>query len=501
MTEELLERLRPVRQRQLLQSVLFSLGWGLFAAAVAALVVAVVRISSGWQSAGAWAGGLTVGVPLAAAMAGGVWALLRTTWQTTAAQVDRCYNLKDRALTAVELSEKQLAGDRAGFGALQLTDALRHLQQVQPHEVVPWRLPRAAAYSIAVWAVAVGLLVWPLAVPEVVAAPLAPDAIILGEALTVQEDLEKLIEELPEEALTPEMEELLKKLTEQAKEMQEPGVDVKEALATLSEMQAAIQNAQAQFNTELVDQQMKGVGEALMSAESLQKAGEALQNERYDEAAKELENLEDLKLDRKQSRSLAERLKKASKNLKDAGLQSLSEATAELAEGCENENESQCQGACKKLGQCAGSQACRKKANSLLQNQLAKLGECKGNCQCNKNSMNKGQAKTSKSPSKNFGMGSHGGLEGEATRNEVALQRENIQGLQGAGDSEIETTTTPEAEQSAQRGYRQSYQKYRKMSEAVLETEQIPLGYRQTIRQYFEAIRPDSADGEPVGAE
>jgi len=38
------------------------------------------------------------------------------------------------------------------------------------------------------------------------------------------------------------------------------------------------------------------------------------------------------------------------------------------------------------------------------------------------------------------------------------------------------------------------YSKYRKMSDAVLDSEDIPLGHRQTIRRYFEAIRPSAED-------
>ena len=48
--------------------------------------------------------------------------------------------------------------------------------------------------------------------------------------------------------------------------------------------------------------------------------------------------------------------------------------------------------------------------------------------------------------------------------------------------------------QHASRGYREAYQKYRKMSEAVLEGEAIPLGQRQMIRKYFELIRPQNGD-------
>ena len=64
----------------------------------------------------------------------------------------------------------------------------------------------------------------------------------------------------------------------------------------------------------------------------------------------------------------------------------------------------------------------------------------------------------------------------------------------GEGDSEFESTSSPEGEQEAQRAYKEVYQKYRKLSDAVLDSEQIPLGHRQTIRRYFESIRPQNGD-------
>jgi hypothetical protein len=38
------------------------------------------------------------------------------------------------------------------------------------------------------------------------------------------------------------------------------------------------------------------------------------------------------------------------------------------------------------------------------------------------------------------------------------------------------------------------YAKYKKMSDAVLDSEPIPLGQRQMIRKYFELIRPSNGD-------
>ena len=51
---------------------------------------------------------------------------------------------------------------------------------------------------------------------------------------------------------------------------------MKEALAKISEMQAAIQSAQSQASLEQVDQQLQELGEAMASAKALQGAGQAL---------------------------------------------------------------------------------------------------------------------------------------------------------------------------------------------------------------------------------
>jgi hypothetical protein len=73
------------------------------------------------------------------------------------------------------------------------------------------------------------------------------------------------------------------------------------------------------------------------------------------------------------------------------------------------------------------------------------------------------------------------------------------------GDSDVETTTTPEARQRAGREYKEKYQKFRKESETVVDGEPIPLGHRQTVKKYFELIRPSNADAvekkdaEPAG--
>ena len=98
-------------------------------------------------------------------------------------------------------------------------------------------------------------------------------------------------------------------------------------------------------------------------------------------------------------------------------------------------------------------------------------------------------------------MGISGNTDGDKTKLDSARKREQVKGQMGEGDSETETTHMPEGRQTAARTYREQYQKYRRMTEAALNSEPIPLGHRQTIRRYFELIRPQGDEAEKADAE
>jgi hypothetical protein len=224
-----------------------------------------------------------------------------------------------------------------------------------------------------------------------------------------------------------------------------------------------------------------------------------LQDGKYSEAAEHLEQLDATKLSRKEAQTVSQELKKVAQKMADGSQGELSDATMELAEGLESDSESQCKGgACKLAGLCRG-QGLKKLIGQCLASQLAKLGECKancqGNCQGNKNGGN--NVAKSDSPKNTWGTGASGQpVSDQATRIDATLNREEITGTQGDGPSEKEVTHSPEGREQASREYRERYQEYRRTAEAVLDSEPLPLGHRQTIRKYFESIRPDNDAAE-----
>ena len=75
---------------------------------------------------------------------------------------------------------------------------------------------------------------------------------------------------------------------------------------------------------------------------------------------------------------------------------------------------------------------------------------------------------------------------------------EDLTGIAGDGPSERESTSSAEARQDAARTYEERYAEFRKQMEEVLDSEPLPLGHRETVRKYFESIRPSNAESELV---
>ena len=67
-----------------------------------------------------------------------------------------------------------------------------------------------------------------------------------------------------------------------------------------------------------------------------------------------------------------------------------------------------------------------------------------------------------------------------------------------SGDIDVETIKSNEQKQESVREYRKKAESYEQLTESVLDSEPIPLGHRQTIRRYFEMIRPQGDETDKV---
>ena len=95
----------------------------------------------------------------------------------------------------------------------------------------------------------------------------------INEVLSAQADLAEVgLEELKQfqqEQNDPELEKALKELARQLTELKTPGLDPKEAMAKLSEMEAVLQKMQQHVAGASVVAELQEVGEALSLAEAM----------------------------------------------------------------------------------------------------------------------------------------------------------------------------------------------------------------------------------------
>lgn len=488
MSDQIYSALAPVRQRQRFLFALQCLGRGALVSAGVGLIWGLGRILAQWPTPIEGIITLLVAGPVVGFITGWFWP---RSWQSAAAAVDTHARLKDRAISALDFLHKP----SCPITELQLEETAGKLANIKPASIVPLRLPRLIPTGCVCLLVAAALLLWPLAL-SLKAEPLAPLPEVLAAAEEAKDKLKEL-EELVNEKPTPELEKLLKELKEKIEEMQQPGIDQKEAMAKLSEMQSALAEQQAQFNLEMVDAELKSLGEAMAVAQSLQNAAKALQQGKHEKAAEELAKIETPPKDREEKRTLKEKLKQVAEKLKQAKLKELAETVDELSE-CDSP-ESFCEN-CKKLGKGVKSHAQRKKLSQCMNSLCESLSECK--CQCESNSTALGKANKSDSPSRSWGKATAGNYRGEATGLQSKRKEEQLSAhAENDGPAETEVTSSPEGKQQASRQYKEQYQKYKKMSDAVLDSEEIPLGHRQMIRKYFQGIRPDNKDETPVAKE
>jgi hypothetical protein len=497
MREAIYAALKPVRARLQTLFALRCVAWGLIAGAAVAAGFGLARV--------ALASDVSWVVGAAALVAGPILGLLvgltlRRDWHDAAAAVDAHYGLKDRTVTALAFAGHAAPTD---LHTAQIGDALAHLRAVQPKAVVPLKAPRA--WPVAFVAMAFAAVALALSPPqrEVAAAPPpVPDHIAAAAAETkarlaaLEKKLSETTQDMEDEKAEDDkkgIKELIEKLNQKVEEINQPGTDEKEALAKLSEMQAELQAMANQLNVAAMDGQLSSLGTALAASTAFEGAGKALQDGKLEKAVKELEKLDEVKLTPKEAKALEEKLKQLAKQMGDAGQGSLSDAVAELAEALRSGNGKVGQAA-KNLAKKINNSVKRRKANDLLTALNEDLKDAKSECQCNGGARIK-QPQKSDNPSSNWGRAISGNIDGEKTKLNGKRNELQLTGTPGSeGDSDVETTATPEARQKAAREYKEKYEKFRKESETVVDGEPIPLGHRQTVKKYFELIRPSSGD-------
>src|SRR5262249_29223394 len=81
-------------------------------------------------------------------------------------------------------------------------------------------------------------------------------------------------------------------------------------------------------------------------------------------------------------------------------------------------------------------------------------------------------------------------LQGDPTKLASKKREVSVEGKQGAGPSRSEVIYGAADKGFSQRNYRRVYTDYTNVVEEVMSREQVPLGMRHYIKQYFKLIKP-----------
>ena len=492
-TLSLAGRLHTLARRLRWQHVLRAACWGVLLGTALAIVILVAGYA------------LAVRVQLLATL---VFASVLVAWivgglsrepdlRALARTVDERAGLKDRTLSALAFARKQR---RTACEELELADAVAALEKLVASEVLPLRLPRIAPLSaVAVLVLAITLSI-SLRERPVAAQPPAALPEVLQAAEQVRSELATLRREA-RELKEPELEDLVEELEKLVQRMERPGVDVREALATLSELQHNLARQRAKYMQALAEPVLTELADVFADSGTFQATAAALKKKDYAKAARELQKQRNAPPPQEASR-LAKRLSKVAKAAARQGASDLEGAITELTDALQStakDRDAKFAKACRGLGRCLGRRAKLGRLCSKLSAACRAVGLCKGQCAGRRSGGPKRPAAKSERPSSSWGRGVAGNLNGEPTRLDAAKKLELLTGMQGEGPSERELSSTPEGQQQASRAYREQFEQYLRMSQEVLESEPIPLGQRELIRRYFELIRPRAPEAsEPA---
>ena len=405
-----------------------------------------------------------------------------------AVEMDERAGLKDRISSAWEFLEE---GDLTPEQTLQVRDALRSAHDVDLPALLTLKdspLPTAVT-------VAAALFVASFFVPGVYTHPDAGATVdtlrvLQGEELNaLKEEIQRLAEE------ESGLDEIVDKLKEVEERFARGDMDERDVMIALSRMDKELQERMQAMGVEELNAQLNQVVPHLMASAAAEQVAQAIKEDKLDEAAKELDALEEklqkdeLKPEEKEQLALnmgaaAAKLGKGDKGTLGADFDNASKS---ISSGDKEGIKSSFKSLKGKLKKCDSLRAMKMTCNAL--------GMCKA-CLGNKSSLlakvsQKESSSLSDSPSNNAGMGSAKALGAEKRLGEGYREMLQVQGMAGDGpvESEVEITEGQTSDRTV--GAREVYNEYAAVAEQAMDQEAIPLSHRFHVKRYFQAIRPE----------
>ncbi len=407
--------------------------------------------------------------------------------------IDVDASLKDRVVSGLEQIERKTSET---LTALQLQDTSKRLQAIPIKQVAKYKVPRETFFIALVAIFLVGFTYVEFFAPPTTAAEADYSAEIAAEADSLIKKIEEAKKET-EENEDQELKEILEEIEKRTHELKKSEMTPKEALKRMTELTQLLKTKIDPAKIAQQEELMQGLGQQFIGNPILGEFGQQLKRGDYKKAADKLDKVaKDVpKFDQEQRQNLSDELKRAGKSLKNSDLDGLGGNIAGAGQAMEGNDTEGAQGKLNASSKQIRNFELLKNRNQKLTDLLCACEDCKAciaAC-CAGKGINPATGLSnllSNSPSNSAGNKTSTSQQGDLTSLDSTLNLQQITGVQGEGNSTVQTSKVSAEGQESSLSYKDAYMKYQKLSEDALTQEQIPLGYKFYVKRYFESIKP-----------
>ncbi|MEM1157666.1 MAG: hypothetical protein AAF649_07630 [Verrucomicrobiota bacterium] len=441
-------------------------------------------------------------VLLSGLVAAGVVYRARVPLRQIRLQMDAKLGLPDSILTSGEWAELKNMDDP--WYQAQVQQTAQVMKGVEWNTVWPVRIDKKFWISLSSWIVAVGVALVLLASwQRTEAARMAevqqrkenpPAQVQMMEE--VFEDWEQALEIQPDEELA----ELLQELQPLREKMAEGELNERALMVEINRIQDKLAQRMNQLESESMAADSAELAEAFEQMDGAGRLAASLRRQDFEAAA-----LEALKQEKQLAQGLqnmppgpsaerqAQQMGKTAQALQQRN-QPLSENLQRMSSSLRNRDSKSMQQAWNQLSKQLQNESQKQGKCNSLSLQLAQMGMCKnpGQGQNISTGMSKLSLAQSLQEQKGAGTGVDPNRFGQQTELDAERNSETLTGMSGAGDSQVmlEQSLDPTLESATTAEVQQRFAVYEELSQQAIEDESLPLPYRQSIKQYFEGIRP-----------
>lgn len=409
-------------------------------------------------------------------------------------EIDQHFSLPDHVLSAHEL------GDNEGkpWFALQRADTARRLAGLDWAGGWPIFWPRFSG----LFGVAAALLAILMVARFVAYAPVAivATAPANNPSAAAIEEIFKDWEKAAEMTEDPELRKLLAEIKPMRDQM--PKMSDRELMMSLSKLENKLQALREAAAKDSLEEASGELASAFENVEDMGALAAALRRKDFEKAA-EMSQREAEKLAKSDSMprgadsaTTQQQMEQASQKLEKSGQKSAASALQQVKQaGQKNDGKGMGKGM-EELAKSFGSEAKRQSAAASLGVQLAQIGQGKGQIG-QKPGEGEGDGNSTMPKLSDRPGGREAGSETDPNRTKTATNLEggrtaqNLTGAAGEGESQTENLKSDAPGGEAPRGEKSAqFSQYEKLSQQAIADENLPLAYRESIRKYFEAIRP-----------